>query len=196
LLTSHFKSKQLPAQFIEEKITPFHRRFKFSLRETQYLSIPLAEKLRLQKIHYMDDQLMRVESDSLLNVTVRKVMPKLMLRFWKIPYMLKMAKLDQKGPQTNEEALAHFTILNKRKTILNMAKLHDQYFNNKKIPESKKWNEYFRERNQQMVDQVMKGIADVQAKKVLVVVGGSHVPYFIWFIKTQYPQAKLRFLEL
>jgi hypothetical protein len=197
LLNSHLNSNQAQlTPIMDQKLTPFHRRLKFSMRETHYLTIPLAEKLNLQKIHYMDDQLMRFENDSLLSITVRKVMPKLMLRFWKIPYMLKMQKLDQQGPQTNDEALAHFKILNERKTILNMAKLHDQYFNNKKIPESKKWNEHFRERNQNMVDQIMKGLSDSKAKKALVIVGASHVPYFIWFIKTQYPQAKLRFLEL
>jgi hypothetical protein len=187
-------AQELPDS-LKSLISPYHQKYRFSMGETRHLAIPIALELGLSRIESMDYQLNRTENDSLLSITTNKIVPRLALKVWKLPYMIKMMNLDKNGPENEKEAIRHFKILNSWKTMLNMAKVHEKYFNNDKVPESVIWNQSYRTRNEEMVKLIEEKATPSNAKRIVIIVGASHVPYFIYEIQKQMPAYRITFLN-
>lgn len=182
-------------QRFRSMVTPMHLKRTYCLGETQFLAIPIALDLRIGSISQMDYQVDRVVNDSLLEIAQRKLLPRQLWKLWKLPYFLKMMKLN-KGPKDNDEANRHFRILNKWGTIVNMARMNEKYLNKPSVPASIQWNEVYRKRNTIMINRVKEQSGQTGARKIAIVVGAGHLPYFIYEIKKQFNNASIRFLEV
>jgi len=143
----------------------------------------------------MDYQSDRILNDYLLEITTRKLIPRQLWKLWKWPYMLKMLKLD-KGPKDDVDAVRHFEVLNRWRTIKNLVKVNERYMNKSSVPASIEWNALYRKRNHEMVRLIVDKIHQTDAKRSVVIVGASHVPYFVYELHQQAPNTKIRFLDL
>lgn len=177
-------------------VSPMHLKYKFCSKETRFLSIPIAFQLGLQSIESMDYHYNRKQNDSLLSIASRKLVPRVLLRPWKIPYMIKMMSIDKKGPKNEKDAIKHFKVLNKWKSFKNMARLHDKYLNNSKVEASLEWNKNFKTRNRKMTERIVSRMHETQSNKAAIIVGASHVPYILYELHKQSPETKVTFLDI
>ncbi len=179
----------------KKRISPINFRYRFCQGETKYLTVPVAARLGLNRIEAMDYQVGRARNDSLLSIASKKMIPGLMLKLWKLPYMIKMMKLDKNTPESTSEAVRHFDILNRWKTIKNMAKIHEIHLNKPRVEASRLWIESYRKRNREMVKLIVQKMEQKEDKRAVVIVGASHVPYFLFEFNRQYPTARIKFLD-
>jgi len=177
------------------QISPIHRKYRFAAGETKYLSVPVAASLHHNEIIPMDYQVGRTVNDSLLSIASRGMMPKLLGRFWQLPYFIKMMKMDKNDPKNDQEAVKYYRTLNEFKAIKNVAKLHEIYLYNPKIEASQIWIESYRKRNREMVASIRKKIVDGNIKKATIIVGAGHVPYFLYELNQQLPKARIILLK-
>lgn len=196
----HFYSAQKSMNEVEFQkfrslLTPMHLNRTYCSGETKFLTIPIAISLHLKHISLMDFQKDRILNDSLLAITQKKLIPRQIWKIWQLPYFLKMMKLN-KGPKDDSDAIRHFRILNKWKTIINMARLNEKLMNKRSVPESIHWNAIYRKRNEMMIKRVHDQSLRAHAKKIAIVVGASHVPYHIYEIKKQFKNASIELLNV
>jgi hypothetical protein len=180
---------------LNSKIPSIGLKYRFSSGETKYLSVPIATRLNLDSIESMDYQEERKKNDSLLSIANKKMIPGLMLKLWKLPYLIKMMNLSRNIPENTKEAIKQFDILNRWKTIKNMAKVHEIYLNKPRVEASQIWLKAYRKRNREMVKMIVQTLKQKGDKRAVVIVGASHVPYFLYEFDQQYPKAQIRFLD-
>lgn len=183
-------------QLLRKQISPIHLRRSFILREILNVLRPAAVDLGLERIEPMDYQRDRVANDSLLNIASSKLMWRQFWKVWKLPRMIKLMKMDNEGPKDDEEAVEHFRILNELRFYQDAIKLHQSFLYNSKVPASIEWNEINANRNQQMVKLISESMNEKGSNKAVVLVGASHIPYFIYEISRQMPSTKIKFLDL
>jgi hypothetical protein len=164
--------------------------------ETKHFSIPASAALKVNEIQYMDYQKDREAIDSLLGITTKKLLPRLAIKVWLLPRMIKMMRMENHVPENERQALKQIKELNKRKTILQMAKLNEVWFKSEKVPASMQYLSLYRKRNKIMIEQILKVMNDHNANKVFVMVGAGHVPYFLWEMHLQSPQTKITLLNV
>lgn len=181
---------------LSNQISPVHLQRTFILREVLHVLRPAAIELGIKRIDQMDYQRDRAVNDSLLNIISAKLIPRQFWRVWKIPYMIRMMNMDKNGPKDDEDAIRHFEILNRFDTYLNMAEVHEKYLYNPKMTPSMEWNRIYRKRNQKMVELIASSMTENGSNKAAVLVGASHIPYFIFEISKQMPDTKITLLDL
>lgn len=196
LLKKHCKKEHIAFDSIKKKLSPLHMKYRFAMGETKHLSVPLAVRLKHRELYSMDYQKGRMENDSLLEIASKKMVSKHLWKIWKLPYFLKMMNLDRKGPENDEDALRHIKILNQPKTMVNMAKVHEVYLYSDKLEASKIWLKSYQTRNREMMAIIRENTVAQGFNKIVVIVGASHVPYFMYEISEQLPQARIKLLEL
>ncbi len=181
---------------LTSSISPLHLKYRFYMGETRYLSVPIATELGISKLYGMDYQIGRKRADSLLSISSQKMVPQLLWKLWKLPYMIKMMKMDKKSPKDEQDAVTYFKILNSRQTQKRMMKLHEVHLYNEKNAASKEWIDLYRKRNSEMVKTITKEIENNAIRKAVVVVGASHVPYFIYELHKQLPGSTIKLLDI
>ncbi len=172
---------------VKSGISPTSFNYRFSMGETRCLSVPIAVQMGHTELYGMDYQKDRVETDSILSIVSKKMIAKLIWKVWKIPYMMKMMGLNNRLPKDDTDADRFHKILNKPKTIKNMAKVQEVYLYSKKSEASKIWIDLYRKRNREMISMVKKAVEEQNFNSVAIVVGAGHVPHFLYEIDKQIP---------
>ena len=183
-------------QLLRKEISPIHRERTFILPEISHVLRPAAVELGLERIEPMDYQRDRILNDSLLNIASSKLMWRQFWKVWKLPRMIKLMKMDNEGPKNDTEAITHFKVLNELRFYKDAIALHQSFLYNKGLPASIEWNEINSHRNQQMVKLISEAMKKNGSSKAAVLVGASHVPYFIYEISKQMPTTKIKLLDI